>query len=93
MKNRDIFQRDPAIAKLLNDGVASVAEGMSAKEVETLRYELEHFVCEGQYLDGMVRILVVPWGHRLDGPACRMGKRFLRIRQIPSIEDASAPLG
>jgi hypothetical protein len=57
VKNREIFQRDPAIAKLLNDGVASVAEGMSAKEVETLRYELEHFVCEGQYLDGMVRIL------------------------------------
>lgn len=57
MKNRDIFQRDPTISKLLNDGVASVAEGMSAKEVETLRYELEHFVCEGQYLDGMVRIL------------------------------------
>lgn len=57
MKNREIFQRDPAVSKLMNDGVASVVESMSAKEVETLRYELEHFVCEGQYFDGMVRIL------------------------------------
>ena len=57
MKNRDIFQRDPTVARLLNDGVASVVENMSLKEVETLRYELEHFVCEGQYLDGMVRVL------------------------------------
>lgn len=57
MKNREIFQRDPASAKLLNDGVASVAEGRSVKEIETLRYELEHFVCEGQYKEGMIRIL------------------------------------
>ena len=48
MKNRVLFQRDPAIAKLLNDGVAAVRETTSEKEVATLRYELEHFVCEGQ---------------------------------------------
>lgn len=57
MKNREIFQRDPAATKLLNDGVASVTESQSAKEIETLRYELEHFVCEGQYQEGMIRIL------------------------------------
>lgn len=57
MKNRQIFQRDPAISKLLNDGVAAVREAASDKEIETLRYELEHFVCEGQYEDGLVRIL------------------------------------
>jgi hypothetical protein len=57
MKNRELFQRDPAIAKLLNDGVAAVREAASAKEIETLRYELEHFVCEGQYEDGLIRIL------------------------------------
>ncbi|RJX18832.1 MAG: BREX system P-loop protein BrxC [Ammonifex sp.] len=57
MRNRDVFQRDPAVAKLLNDGVAEVAEAKTKKEIETLRYELEHFVCEGQYKDGLVRIL------------------------------------
>jgi hypothetical protein len=57
MKNREIFQRDPAITKLLNDGVAAVTESSTAKEIETLRYELEHFVCEGQYKGGFIRIL------------------------------------
>jgi len=57
MKNREIFQRDPISTKLLNDGVVAVSEALTAKQVETLRYELEHFVCEGQYKDGMVRIL------------------------------------
>jgi hypothetical protein len=57
MKNRELFQRDPAVSKLLNDGVAAVHEAATEKEIETLRYELEHFVCEGQYEDGLIRIL------------------------------------
>jgi hypothetical protein len=57
MKNREIFQRDPAVTKLLNDGVAAVTESATKKEIETLRYELEHFVCEGQYKGGLTRIL------------------------------------
>jgi hypothetical protein len=35
MKNREIFQRDPATAKLLNDGVAAVTESATTKEIET----------------------------------------------------------
>lgn len=57
MLNKELFQRDPSKAKLLNDGVAAVREAASPKEIETLRYELEHFVCEGQYEDGLIRIL------------------------------------
>ena len=57
MKNRQLFRRDPVESKLLNDGVAAVREAATDKEIETLRYELEHFVCEGQYQDGLVRIL------------------------------------
>jgi len=57
MKNREVFQRDPTATKLLNDGVAAVGESRTPKEVETLRYELEHFVCEGQYKAGIIRIL------------------------------------
>ena len=57
MKNRDLFARDPLAHKLQNDGVASVSEATTENELQTLRYELEHFVCEGQYEDGIVRIL------------------------------------
>ena len=57
MKNRDLFARDPLAHKLQNDGVASVSEATTENEIHTLRYELEHFVCEGQYEDGLVRIL------------------------------------
>ena len=57
MKNRELFQRDPIVSKLLNDGVAAVREAATDKEIQTLRYELEHFVCEGQYEDGLIRIL------------------------------------
>lgn len=41
----------------MNDGVADVHEATSDKEIKTLQYELEHFVCEGQYRDGLIRIL------------------------------------
>lgn len=64
MKNRQLFQRDPSVAKLLNDGVAAVREAATAKEIETLKYELEHFVCEGQYDDGLIRILESYLGNR-----------------------------
>ena len=55
--NKDLFQRDPTKTKLLNDGVAAVKDAVTAEEIETLRYELSHFVCEGQYKDGIIRIL------------------------------------
>ncbi len=57
MLNKDLFQHDPTLTKLLNDGVAAVKDAVTAQEVETLRFELSHFVCEGQYKDGLIRIL------------------------------------
>jgi hypothetical protein len=57
MKNRDIFLRDPATAKLMNNGQARINDGMTEQEEATLREELSNFVCEGQYADGMLRIL------------------------------------
>lgn len=57
MTNREVFQRDPVRSRLANDGVATVTESTTAAEIETLRYELEHFVCEGQYKQGIIRIL------------------------------------
>ena len=57
MKNRDIYQRDPDTIALLNNGVATMTDAVTDDERRTLRFELEHFVCEGQYRSGLVRIL------------------------------------
>ena len=57
MKNRDIYQRDPGKITLLNNGVATMTDARTDDERRTLRFELEHFVCEGEYRRGLVRIL------------------------------------
>lgn len=57
MKNRDIYRKDPRETKLLNNGVATMTDALTDEERRTLRFELEHFVCEGQYRHGLVRIL------------------------------------
>ena len=57
MKNRDIYQRDPSKITLLNNGVAAMTDALTDDERRTLRFELEHFVCEGEYRRGLVRIL------------------------------------
>ncbi|MEW8279844.1 MAG: BREX system P-loop protein BrxC [Candidatus Thiodiazotropha sp.] len=57
MKNRDIYQRDPSKITLLNNGVATMTDALTEDERRTLCFELEHFVCEGEYQRGLVRIL------------------------------------
>ncbi len=63
MKNREIYEKDPKTHTLLNQGVAKVTSGQTALELETLRYELTNFVCDGQYADGLSRILSTYLGH------------------------------
>jgi len=53
VKTKEIFLKDPLAWKLVNDGVSS----NNTDDLDTLRYELESFVCEGEYLNGMRRIL------------------------------------
>jgi len=57
MLNRTIYQRDPLTRKLVNEGVANVNYDMSSQALSVLRYELETFVCDGQYEKGMEHIL------------------------------------
>lgn len=57
MNNRDIFQKDPVSQKLVNEGVASVNDEQTNQAMAVLRYELETFVCDGQYETGMAHIL------------------------------------
>jgi hypothetical protein len=57
MNNRDIFQKDPTSQKLVNEGVANVNDDQTKQAMSVLRYELETFVCDGQYGNGMGHIL------------------------------------
>ena len=57
MKNRESATRRPQENRLLNDGVVSVGDATTEQEWQTLKFEVEHFVCEGQYHNGLKRIL------------------------------------
>ncbi|NLF02862.1 MAG: BREX system P-loop protein BrxC [Anaerolineales bacterium] len=55
--NKEIFQRDPTTFSIPNDGVTTIAEPRTDEQWAVLRYELESFVCEGEYAAGMERVL------------------------------------
>lgn len=57
MLNREIYQKDPSTRKLVNEGVASVNDETTNQALSVLRYELDTFVCDGQYEKGLVHIL------------------------------------
>lgn len=57
MLNREIYVKSPDQNRLANNGVAEVSEDHSAAALEVLRYELETFVCDGQYEKGIETIL------------------------------------
>ncbi|MCY4268706.1 MAG: BREX system P-loop protein BrxC [Gammaproteobacteria bacterium] len=57
MKNRAIYSQDPAARKLVNEGVANVNDDKTSQALAVLRYELDTFVCDGQYGKGMLHIL------------------------------------
>lgn len=58
MTNRELYFRDPATLELLNNGVSKVSEiGHDEGQIKTLRFELETFVCDGEYSRGLERIL------------------------------------
>jgi hypothetical protein len=57
MQLRSLYRQDPTARKLVNEGVANVNDGTSSLARDVLRYELETFVCDGQYGSGMAHIL------------------------------------
>ena len=57
MRNRDIYSKPPQENRLANNGVAEVSEDYSEAAAAVLRYELETFVCDGQYEKGLETIL------------------------------------
>ncbi|HUY31239.1 MAG TPA: hypothetical protein VMV69_00555 [Pirellulales bacterium] len=57
MKISEILHRDPAAHGLVNQGQARIADRPGEKELLELRGELSTFVCEGQFADGIQKIL------------------------------------
>lgn len=57
MRIGEILQRDPAAHGLVNQGQARIADRTGEKELQELRGELSTFVCEGQFADGLQKIL------------------------------------
>jgi len=55
--NREVFFSDPTDTTIPNDGVTKVGVPETAEQWEVLRYELQSFVCEGEYERGLDRIL------------------------------------
>lgn len=53
MKTRELFLKDPLSWRIANDGVSS----NNVEDLDTLRYELETFVCQGEYQSGLAKIL------------------------------------
>jgi len=57
MKVKDILHRDPAACGLVNNGQARIVNEPDARAQDELRGELSTFVCEGQYADGIQKII------------------------------------
>lgn len=57
LKNRDVFARDPTTWSIPNLGVTKVGPPNTPEEWDVLRYELENFVCDGEYATGLERVL------------------------------------
>lgn len=56
MTIKDLLQRSPSLP-LVNQGQARIADKRDDRAVAELQAELETFVCEGQYADGLARIV------------------------------------
>src|SRR4051794_13911396 len=57
MLNREVFAVDPTGRTLPNDGVTTLDAPRTEAERAVLRYELEQFVAEGEYREGLRRLL------------------------------------
>src|SRR5438067_8439216 len=57
VKIKDVLQRDPSTFPLVNQGQARIVDSHNEKALEELRGELSTFVCEGQYDEGVQKII------------------------------------
>lgn len=57
MKNKDLFTLNPEQVNLKNEGVAKIRTINEKEDLSIVEYELKTFICEGEYHDGLKKIL------------------------------------
>jgi len=57
MKNKELFTLNPELVNLRNEGVAKIRTINEKEDLSIAEYELKTFVCEGEYHDGLKKIL------------------------------------
>ena len=57
MKNKELFTLNPELVNLRNEGVAKIRTINEKEDLSIAEYELKTFVCEGEYHDGLRKIL------------------------------------
>ena len=57
MKNKELFTLNPELVNLKNEGVAKIRTINENDDLSIAEYELRTFVCEGEYHDGLKKIL------------------------------------
>ncbi|MBW6491485.1 MAG: BREX system P-loop protein BrxC [Lentimicrobium sp.] len=57
MKNKELFTLNPELVNLKNEGVAKIRTINEKDDLSIAEYELKTFVCEGEYHDGLKKML------------------------------------
>jgi len=57
MKNKELFTLNPEQVNLKNEGVAKIRAINEQEDLSIVEYELKTFVCEGEYHEGLKKIL------------------------------------
>jgi hypothetical protein len=57
MKNKELFTLNPEHVNLKNEGVAKIRTINEKEDLSIVEYELRTFVCEGEYHDGLKKML------------------------------------
>jgi hypothetical protein len=57
MKNKELFTLNPEQVNLKNEGVAKIRTINEKEDLSIAEYELKTFVCEGEYHDGLKKML------------------------------------
>ena len=57
MKNKELFTLNPEQVNLKNEGVAKISTINEKEDLSIVEYELKTFVCEGEYHEGLRKIL------------------------------------
>jgi hypothetical protein len=57
MKNKELFTLNPELVNLKNEGVAKIRTINEKDDLSIVEYELKTFICEGEYHDGLKKML------------------------------------